>query len=149
MSDQPDKPYVIAALARRRSELSGEIERSQQQLRQMIMALEHLDKTLLMFAPDYKIEGIKPKQFRAPSDWSKRGEMKRRVLEILRDATLPMTSRDIALVMISERGLEQDEGTVRTMSRRCAETLRLQRLRGIANCYEGPGFCLLWQINAS
>ena len=147
MSEKPEHPYVVAALVRRRSELSGEIERSQQQLRQMIMALEHLDKTLLMFAPEYKIEGIKPKQFRAPSEWSKRGEMKRRVLEILREATLPMTSRDIAMVMISERGLEQDEATIRTMSRRCAETLRLQRLRGVAHCYEGPGFCLLWQLD--
>lgn len=140
------RPYVVAALVHRRSGLAGEIERAQNQLRQMIADLEHLDKTLLMFDPGHKIEGIKPKQFRAPSEWSKRGEMKRRVLEVLRDATQPLTSRDIALALIAERGLEQDEETLRTMSRRCAETLRLQRFKGVAACFEGPGFCLMWQL---
>lgn len=36
-----------------------------------------------MFDPDYRIETIKPKAFRPPDDWAKRGEMTRLILGIL------------------------------------------------------------------
>jgi hypothetical protein len=39
-----------------------------------------------MFEPDYQVENIKPKAFRPPEDCSKRGEMSRRILDILREA---------------------------------------------------------------
>jgi hypothetical protein len=64
------EPHVVSALAKKRSELSGDIETTQAKLRQMILDLESLDKTLLMFDPDYKIECIKPKVLRPPEDWS-------------------------------------------------------------------------------
>ncbi|MFA7306401.1 MAG: hypothetical protein WC026_06975 [Hyphomicrobium sp.] len=66
-------PHVATALVKKRAELSGDIEATQAKLRQMILDLESLDKTLLMFHPDYKIECIKPKA----EDRSKRGEMSR------------------------------------------------------------------------
>ena len=47
-------PHVITALVKRRSELSGDIETTQKKLQQMIVDLEHLDQTLLMFDPDYR-----------------------------------------------------------------------------------------------
>jgi hypothetical protein len=48
--------HVIHGLVRRRSELSGDIETTQAKLRQMILDFESLDRTLLMFDPEYKIE---------------------------------------------------------------------------------------------
>jgi hypothetical protein len=79
--------HVVSALAKKHAELSGDIEITQAKLRQMILDLESLDKTLLMFDPDYRIETIKPKAFRPPEDWSKRGEMTRIILGILRQAS--------------------------------------------------------------
>ena len=79
-------PHVITALVKRRSELSGDIHTTQTGLQQMIVDLEHLDRTLLMFDPDYRIDTIKPKAFRPPEDWSKRGQMTRLILGILRQA---------------------------------------------------------------
>ncbi len=64
MADQ----YVVAGLVRRRAALTGEIEATHLRLRQMLTELEHLDATLLMFAPDFQIEAIKPKAFRPPKD---------------------------------------------------------------------------------
>ena len=67
-------PHVITALVKRRAELAGDIENAQAKLKQMILDLESLDKMLLMFDPDYRIESIKPKAFRPPEDWSKRAD---------------------------------------------------------------------------
>ena len=87
--------YVIHALVQKRSELSGDIENTHNSLKRMIQELEHLDKTLLMFDPDYQVDAIKA--FRPPEDWSKRGKMTRRILDILRKASEPMTIRDTAM----------------------------------------------------
>lgn len=48
------EPHVITALAKKRAELSGDIETTQAKLRQMISDLESLDKTLLMSDPDFR-----------------------------------------------------------------------------------------------
>ena len=72
-----------------------------------------------MFDPDYKIESIKPKAFRPPSDWANRGEMTRIILSILKQASEPLSTRDIALELISSRALDRnDQKLLRLMSKR-------------------------------
>jgi len=97
------EPHVVTALSKKRAELSGDIERTQKQLQGMIRDLEHLDKMPLLFDPSYEIASIKPKAFRPPPDWSKRGEMSRLIFGILRKAAVPLTTRDIAQQLMAER----------------------------------------------
>jgi hypothetical protein len=81
--------------------------------------LVHLDRTVLMFDPVYKIESITPKACRPPEDWSKRGETTRIILGILRQTTEPMTARKIAVLLIAERSLDQnDEKLARLITKR-------------------------------
>ncbi len=138
---------MIEGLAKKRAEIAGEIVRTQDALRQLAADLEHVDATLRIIAPDLAIETICPKVFRPPSDWSKRGEMSRVMLAILRTARNPMTSREIAAQMIVERGLAPDERTLNTMAKRCAAALRGLRNRGLTQSQEGEaGFWQLWEI---
>lgn len=139
--------HVISGRVKRRAELAGDIDTTQAKLRQMVLDLESLDRTLLMFDPDYKIECIKPKAFRPPEDWSKRGEMTRIILGILRKATEPMTSSDIAVGLIAERALDQTDAKLqRLMTKRVGVALRGIRDRGIATSEQGPGMSVLWRI---
>ncbi|AGK59547.1 hypothetical protein HYPDE_39393 [Hyphomicrobium denitrificans 1NES1] len=141
------EPHVVSALAKKRAELSGDIETTQAKLRQMILDLESLDKTLLMFDPDYRIETIRPKAFRPPEDWSKRGEMTRIILGILRQATEPMTSSDIAVQLIAERALDQTDAKLqRLMTKRVGVALRGMRDRDVARSKAGPGMSVLWEL---
>jgi hypothetical protein len=120
------EPHVISALVKRRADLTGEIERTHQQLRQMVLDLENLDATILMFDPDYHVEAIRPKAFRPPSDWANRGEMTRIVLSILRQAAEPLTTRDIALELLVSRALDKDDQRLlRLMSKRVGVALIL------------------------
>jgi len=90
------EPPIISALVKRHPPLTGEQEHTQKQLRQMLVSLDNLDATILLFDKDYLVESIEPKGFRPASDWASRGEMSRIILSILRQASEPLTSRDIA-----------------------------------------------------
>ena len=139
--------HVISALVKRRAGLTGEIESTHQQLRQMVLDLENLDATILMFDPDYRIEAIKAKAFRPPADWANRGEMTRIVLSILRQASEPLTTRDIALELLVSRALDKDDQRLlRLMSKRVGVALRGQRDKGVVKSEQGPGQYVLWKI---
>jgi hypothetical protein len=141
------EPHVVSALVRKRAELAGDIELAHERLRQMILALENLDATLLMFDPRYRVESIKPKAFRPPKDWSNRGQMTRICLSILRQASEPMTSRDIAVQLLIERALDRDDHRLlRLMTKRVGVALRGQREKGAVRAEQGPGQYVLWEL---
>lgn len=140
--------YMVEGLAKKRAEIAGEIERTHALLGKLAKDLEHIDATLAIVAPELAVEAIKPKVFRPPADWSKRGEMTRVVLSILRTARAPMTTREIAERMVVERGLRADTATLNAMGKRVACALRRQRELGHARSSEGEaGFWQLWEIS--
>jgi hypothetical protein len=107
---------VVSGLVKRRSALAGEIEATYETLRKMVADLENLDATIVQFDPDFKVETIKPKGFRPPSD---RSQMSRIILSTLRQASEPLTSRDIALQLLVERALDKsDLRLLRLMTKR-------------------------------
>lgn len=140
--------FVVSGLVKRRAELAGDIERTHEQLRQMVLDLENLDATILQFEPDFQVETIRPKAFRPPKDWSNRGEMTRICLSILRQAAEPLTSRDIALELLIERALDKnDQRLLRLMTKRVAVALRGQRDKGVVRSDQGPGQYNVWEIS--
>jgi hypothetical protein len=139
--------FVVSGLVKRRAQLAGDIEKAHEALRRMVLDLENLDATILQFEPDFRLETIKPKAFRPPKDWSNRGEMTRICLSILRLAAEPLTARDVALQLLTERALNrEDQRLLRLMTKRVGVALRLQRGKGIVQSDQGPGQYMLWQI---
>jgi len=65
-------PLIVAGLVKRRAALARQIGAMHESLRKMVADLENLDATIMQFDPDFKVETIKPKGFRPPSDWSNR-----------------------------------------------------------------------------
>ena len=127
--------FVVSGLVKRRAALAGEIEATHETLRKMVLDLENLDATIVQFDPDFKVETIKPKGFRPPSDWSNRGQMSRIILSILRQASEPLTSRDIALQLLVERALDKsDQLLLRLMTKRVGVALRGQRESSLVRC---------------
>jgi hypothetical protein len=100
---------VLAGLIKRRARLAGDIEAAHEAMRRMVLDLENLDATILQFDPGYRVESIRPKAFRPPKDWANRGEMTRICLSIRRQASEPLTSRDIAYQLLAERALNRDD----------------------------------------
>ena len=138
--------YAVEALKRKRAEITGEIARCQAQLGKFAKDLEHIDGALAVFAPDFVQEAVRPKVFVPPSSWSKRGEMSRVVLNILRTAPEPLTTREIASMVIRQRGLEVTSATLNIMTRRVGHCLRDKREHGTVRSLEETGLWLQWEI---
>lgn len=138
--------YVLQGLVKKRAELAGELARIHETVAQMVRNLEHLDATIKLIAPDYEPEGITPKLFRPPEDWSKRGQMSRMILSILRTAKEPMTTREIASKMILERGLAMDAKLLKLMSKRVGAALRDMREKGRAVSDGEGGMYQTWEL---
>ena len=138
--------YALEALKRKRAEMTGEIARCHARLSQLSDDLEHLDATLRLFAPDFVAESIRPKVFVPPKSWSKRGEMSRTVLSALRIAKGPLTAREIASMVVAQRGLDNDPGILNVMTRRVGSVLRDKRETGLVRSVEETGLWLQWEI---
>jgi len=109
--------------------------------------LENLDATIRQFDPSHNVEAIRPKAFRPPKDWANRGEMSRIILTILRLASEPMTTRDIAVELLVTRALDRsDVRLLRLMTKRVGVALRGQKDGGTVRVLPGPGQMVLWEV---
>lgn len=139
--------YMVEGLVKRRAAIAGEMLACQQRMSDLARDLETLDGALRIVAPDLDIPAIAPKLVKPPEDWSKRGEMSRVVLGILRASPKPLTSREIAAEMIVHRGLTATPALLNKMTRRIAGCLRDRREQGLVeNVPTRGGLWLEWRI---
>ncbi|MEE2741020.1 MAG: hypothetical protein VYA35_06560 [Pseudomonadota bacterium] len=139
--------YMVTGLVKRRAALAGDMKRAQEALSQMARDLETLDAAIKLVAPDMEIEAIAPKFVKPPEDWSRRGEMSRQVLSILRTSPKPLTAREIASRMIVDRGLAATTKLLNLMTRRVSTCLRDRREQGLVrNPDTRVGLWMEWEV---
>jgi hypothetical protein len=88
--------HVIGALRNKRAELDGILRQLEQQLAQQRANLAHVDATMRLFDPDIRPKDIRPKQPRERNAWFRQGECLRLIYDQLREATQPVTTRELA-----------------------------------------------------
>lgn len=138
---------MISGLVKRRATLSGEITKTQEQLKKMLTNLDILDAAIRMFDADYPINGIKPKSPRPQSDWENRGEMIRLIFSILRQAAEPLSARDIALQLMTHKQMDAScTKAVILMRRRVGCALRKKRRSGHLRSHQKTGYPILWEV---
>lgn len=82
--------HLVGALRKKRGEIFGRIIGLEKELRQRRVELKHVDATLRLFAP-----GQSPRKRPGGPFPLRRGECSRLVLDALRRATQPLTTREI------------------------------------------------------
>jgi hypothetical protein len=88
--------HVVGALRNKRAELTGILCQLEQQLVQQRADLAHLDAAMRLFDPEIRPNDIRPKQPRARNVWFRPGECLRLIYDALREATQPVTTRELA-----------------------------------------------------
>jgi hypothetical protein len=88
--------HVVSALRNKRAEFAGMVGQLEQQLARQRTNLAHLDATMRLFDPDIRPQEIRAKQQRARRAWFHQGECLQRIHDELRNAALPLTTRDLA-----------------------------------------------------
>lgn len=138
--------HAITALREKRGALTGTIDALQDQLRQAMIDLDHIDATLRMFDPEIELDEIKPKPL-PPRHHAFKGQVTRAILSMLRSEG-PMDAKAITIRLMAERELNSaDKALQKAMHKRIGAALRNMRERGLVGSQEPrKGGLLVWSI---
>jgi hypothetical protein len=134
--------HTLSGLITKRAELAGEISDLRTKLRQALIDLGHVDAAIHIFDPEFDIDTIAPKASTPLYHVSFRGEFVRVILDMMREAKGPVTTKEIALYVMRGRGLNTaDEALVALFTRRTRALLYHYRTRGMIRGIQGnaPG----------
>ncbi len=140
--------YAVAALVRKRAEITGRIKAVQAELGQLCIDLDNVDATLRLFDPSIELEEIKPS---AALPWHQayRGEIFRIVLDTLRDAREPVTAYEIAMNVMAKKKLNTaDKRLIDKFEKRVGSVLRYHRQRGKVKSAQGVGQRMVWGLTS-
>lgn len=122
-----ERPNTIAGLQAKRKELVKLRAALEADVRKVTCDLDHIDATIRLFDPSADTAAAIKRY--ATKHRAKKGQMRRFVLDRLKEATEPITSLDIAEAWIADRGLRADHGTTVMIRKRvgaCLTTLQAQ-----------------------
>ncbi len=143
-----ENEHTVNGLIRKRAEIAGKIEHEQTVLRQLIIDLDNIDAALRIFKPDIDLEEIKPKPL-PPRHAAFKGQVTQAVFKYLREAKGPLTSKQMAELLMKERGLNTlDKKLVVLITKRVGAGLKHYRGRGLLRSVKGPDGFILWEIKS-
>lgn len=142
-----ERPNTVAGLVEKRGLIAGEIELAQIRLRRLIADLDAVDTVIRMFAPELATETIKTRKPVGPQHQAMRGEVKRIVLDALREAVGPITTAQVAERVMAARGLPASDPELRDLfGRRVGACLQQLRLKGLTEQVDLPGRFNGWRL---
>ena len=138
-----ERPNTVAGLVAKRTELLKLRKSLELELRQIVSDVDHLDAAIRCFDPANtpaarKRYGAKHR--------AKKGHLKRFVLDRLKEAEGPITSRDITEAWIAARGLRTDDATFVLLRKWVGACLTAAKAAGLVNCSVPVGGYNGWLI---
>ena len=106
---------IISTLRDKRLEVADMIERLERQVDQHRVDLAHLEATMRLFDPNVVAETLERAPPRRRNDWFHPGECRRRIHDVLREATGPMTTREIVEGVMAARKMPNDDARTREL----------------------------------
>src|ERR1700722_1327212 len=133
-----DRSHALSGLVTKRAEIAGQITHTRATLRQQLIDLDNIDAAIRIFDPGYDVESIKPKAPSPAYSVSFRGEFVRLILDMMRAAKGPVTTREVAFHVMRERGLNTaDDALVALFNRRTRALLYHYQTRGVVRAVQG------------
>jgi hypothetical protein len=138
-----ERPLTVAGLLEKRAELVKAQADLETELRAITCDIDHLDGAILLFDPG-QVPAVR-KRFLTDHK-ARSGQMHRFVLEALRTATGPVTSRQIAEAWASVHGLDAKPATLRILRRRVTACLQHLRATGTIQDVGYVDDCKGWRL---
>ena len=116
-----ERPNTIAGLVAKRDELVRYRDQLEADIRAITCDIDHLEAAIRIFDPEDTPEARRryAALHRAP-----KGQSMRFVLRKLKEASGPLTSRQLADMWCADRGLEAKDSTVSMLRKRIGATLK-------------------------
>lgn len=141
-----ERPNTIAGLQAKRKQLVKLRRDLEADVRKVTCDLDHLDACIRLFDPDADTAIARARY--ATKHRAKKGQMRRFVLDQLKGATAPITSRDIADAWVAERGLRTDHGTMVMITKRVGACLTSIRREGWISGVTGAHGYTFWSLRS-
>ena len=100
---------IVSSLREKRLEVTEILEGLERQANARRADLAHLDATIRLFDPNDILVAARPARRRRYNDWFRPGEWRRKIHDVLRDATEPMATREIVEDIMAARHLSSDD----------------------------------------
>lgn len=136
---------VLSGLVAKRGELAGEVEHHRRELHRLANALSHVDATIRLFDPGYELGSIPARTRGSRHQWFGPGECQRLVLEILRDAVEPLSSRALAQEVAARKGLEDRRDVLAVVQKTASAVLRRLVAKGVVRRQARADGAQVWE----
>jgi hypothetical protein len=121
---------VVLALIAKRAEIQGYIQDLEMKARRWRSRLAHIDATLTIFSPETDPDAIQPKRRYRRSQYFRGGEFARLCLDVLRDASTPMTTAEIIAGVLKAKDLPDDPALIADLTEKTLASLREKQKAG-------------------
>jgi hypothetical protein len=138
-----ERPNTVSGLVAKRAELVAVRKALERDIRTVTCDIDHLDAAIRLFDPETTPAAIKRY---AVKHRAKKGTVRRFVLAALREASEPITSRQITEAWIAKRGLKADEATFVLIRKRIGACLTSLRAAGLASGDAMVGEYKAWRL---
>jgi hypothetical protein len=144
-----ERPNTVSGLVAKHAELSALREKFKDQIKKLTVDIDHLDAAIRLFDPQADDYAIKEYVVRHRAE---KGSVKRFVLGAFREATAPLTSRQITEAWAADRGLSADDATYAILRKRigacikeCANQGIIESV-GVTDDHDAYGPYKLWKL---
>ena len=135
---------TISGLLRKRAALMGDSQALREKLAEVGNAIESLDHVLRALGFDEPLDGMRPRSNRVV--FFARNELRRFLINELREATGPVSARDMAEKIIGLEGKDVRDRRLRNdMVKRVGKSFKLLRQQGVAVSAGREGE-LVWRL---
>jgi hypothetical protein len=136
---------AVHALTRLHAELGGKIKDNRREAKRLAGMMQHVEAVLKMLRPEFDLKSIAARRRYKNAGPYKRGEVFRNVLAILRAAPEPVTSREIAILMLKRAGIgEPSTAQIRAMFGAVHPSLRNHEGKTVERI--GEGMPARWRV---
>ena len=130
----PERPNTVSGLLAKRKELLFVRAQLEAELRKVVCDLDHLDAAIRLFEPETAPAAVSRY---VTKHRAAKGRLQRFVLDHMRAAARPSTTRELTDAWIAARGLRADDGTFVVLRKRVGACLIKLRARGMVR--NAPG----------
>lgn len=125
------KPATFT-LIRLHARIAGELKANRQATAISRANLKHVGAVIQLLEPGFDLRAIIPKRPHPPNRWFTRGECLQRALNVLRISEKPLTSRQIAVVVLQDRGVSNaPEAIIKKTTRAVYASLLYRRGKSV------------------
>ena len=141
-----ERPNTISGLQAKRAELVTLRKNLVAEAKKVLCDIDHIDACIRLFDPNADLERVRLNRY-ATKHRAPKGHQKRFVLNTLREANGPVSTRVITEAWIKERGLEPDASTFIILRKRIGACIKTLNNQGLAEGVGHDGEYKLWSLS--